>query len=374
MDEYRICTRCVMDTTACDITFDEQGVCNYCTEYLEKLAAAKATVADHQAHREKFIAKVKADGRGKEYDCIVGVSGGVDSSYALYLAVHSGLRPLAVHLDNGWNSELAAHNIASMVKHLGVDLYTHVIDWEENKDLQLSFFKANVVDIELLMDNAMLALNFQQAAKYHIKYLLSGCNSATEGMRIPPHWNNFKYDAYNIKQIHKRFGTVPIKTHPLIGSFDFIRYTAINRIRWIAFLDYFTYNKADALTLLQKEFGYKPYPFKHYESVFTRFYQGYILPRKFGYDILRVYLATLVMSGQMTRDEAVEKLSKPAYPDPRQEEQDKIFVMKKLGFTPENFDRYIQTPAVPHEYYGSEKWISEILLGLNRKLHLVDLG
>jgi N-acetyl sugar amidotransferase len=362
-----------MDTTACDITFDENGVCNYCTEFLEKLELAKIKVVDHQAHRDQFIAKVRTDGKGKDYDCIVGVSGGVDSSYALYLAVKSGLRPLAVHLDNGWNSELASHNIATIVKHLGVDLYTHVIDWEENKDLQLSFFKANVVDIELLMDNAMIALNFQQAAKYKLKYLLSGCNSATEGMRIPPHWNQFKYDAYNIRQIHKRFGTVPIKTHPLISSFDFIRYTAINRIKWIAFLDYFTYNKAKALALLQKEFGYKPYPFKHYESVFTRFYQGYILPRKFGYDILRVYLATLVMSGQISREEALKKLSEPAYPDPRQEEQDRIFVMKKLGFTPKSFDEYIRTPAVPHDAYGSEKWISEILLKLNRKLNVVDL-
>jgi N-acetyl sugar amidotransferase len=362
-----------MDTTACDIVFDKEGVCNYCTEFLEKLKIAHAKVVDHQAHRDKFIAKVKDNGKGKEYDCIVGVSGGVDSSYALYLAVKSGLRPLAVHLDNGWNSELASHNIASMVSNLGVDLYTHVIDWEENKDLQLSFFKANVVDIELLMDNAMIALNYQQAAKYGLRYLLSGCNSATEGMRIPPHWNNFKYDAYNIKQIHKRFGTVPIKTHPIISSADFIWYTLIRRIKWVPFLDYFSYNKFEALTMLQKEFGYKPYPFKHYESVFTRFYQGYILPRKFGYDILRVYLATLVISGQISRDEAMQKLREPAYPDPRQEEQDRIFVMKKLGFTPDSFNEYIRAPAISHETYGSEKWVSDLLLSINKKLKLVDL-
>jgi hypothetical protein len=222
-----------MDTTACDIVFDKDGVCNYCTEFQEKLEVARAKVVDHQIHRDKFIAVVKANGKGKEYDCIVGVSGGVDSSYALYLAVKHGLRPLAVHLDNGWNSELASHNIASMVSNLGVDLYTHVIDWEENKDLQLSFFKANVVDIELLMDNAMIALNYQQAGKYRLRYLLSGCNSATEGMRIPPYWNNFKFDAYNIKQIHKRFGTVPIKTHPIISSMDYLWYTFIRRIKSI---------------------------------------------------------------------------------------------------------------------------------------------
>lgn len=373
MTDYQICTRCVMDTTACDIVFDKEGGCNYCTEFQEKLDLAQAKVVDHQAHRDKFIAQVKANGKGKEYDCIVGVSGGVDSSYALYLAVKNGLRPLAVHLDNGWNSELASHNITSMVSKLGVDLYTHVIDWEENKDLQLSFFKANVVDIELLMDNAMTAVNYQQAAKYRLRYILSGCNSATEGMRIPPHWNNFKLDAYNIKQIHKRFGSIPIKTHPLISSTDYLLYKFIRRITWVPFLDYFVYNKAEALALLQKEFGYKPYPFKHYESVFTRFYQGYILPRKFGYDILRVYLATLVISGQISRDEAMKKLREPAYPDPRQEEQDRIFVMKKLGFTDESFAEYIRAPAIPHKTYGSEKWVADILLSINKKLNLVEI-
>lgn len=367
MVEYQICSRCVMDTTASDIVFDKKGVCNYCTTFEKRLNDTHVTVEDLQAQRDKFISKVKADGEGKDYDCIVGVSGGVDSSYALYLAVKHGLRPLAVHLDNGWNSELASNNIANLVTTLDVDLYTHVIDWEENQDLQCAFFKANVVDIELLMDNAMIALNYQQAAKHRLHYILSGSNTITEGMRLPPGWNHFKYDVWNIRQIHKRYGSLPIKTHPLISVMDYVRYNFINGINWISFLDFFPYNKAKVLELLQAECDYKPYPYKHYESVFTRFYQGYILPRKFGYDKRRVHLSMLIVSGQMTRDEALNLLKGSPYTDPKQEEQDRLFVIKKLGFTEMSFDKYICRPEIPHQAYGSEEWAWNNLSYIYRK-------
>lgn len=365
MPAYQVCTRCVMDTTATDIVFDENGVCNYCTQFLARLKAVREMVTDHQAHRDAFIARIKTDGRGKEYDCVVGVSGGVDSSYALYLAVKQGLRPLAVHLDNGWNSELASHNIASLVNTLGVDLYTHVIDWEENRDLQMSFFKANVVDIELLMDNAMLALNYQQASRYRLKYILSGSNTATEGMYMPSGWNHFKYDVRNIRRIQRRFGRVPIKTHPLLSTLDYVWYEFVRGITWVAFLDYFLYDKFEALETLKAAIGYKPYPYKHYESVFTRFYQGYILPRKFGFDKRRPHLSTLVVSGQMRRDDALKAFETSPYLNERDEEQDRIFVMKKLGFTEDAFSQYMKAPAVRHESYGSEKWLRDSLLRLH---------
>ena len=224
MASYQVCTRCVMDTTAADITFDAQGICHYCRDFESRLNAARRTVADHQAHRDEFIATIKAGGQGRDYDCVVGVSGGVDSSYALLLAVRHGLRPLAVHLDNGWNTELATHNIGNLVTQLKVDLYTHVIDWEENRDLQRSLFAAHVVDIEMLMDNAMIALNYQQASKRGVKWILAGTNMATEGMAMPPGWNHFKFDEKNIRGIHARFGTVPIRTHPLMSSLDFVWY------------------------------------------------------------------------------------------------------------------------------------------------------
>jgi N-acetyl sugar amidotransferase len=355
-----------MNTTAADITFDARGVCNYCRDFEQRLNDAKLKDVDLKDRRDDLISRVKENGRGKEYDCVVGVSGGVDSSYALYLAVQHGLRPLAVHLDNGWNSELASHNIANLVTTLGVDLYTHVIDWDENRDLQLSFFKANVVDIELLMDNAMLAVNYQQAAKHRLKHILVGANLATEGLAIPSDWNHNKYDVRNIRRIHQRFGSIPISTHLLISTLGRVWYEVVRGIKWVSFLNYFDYNKSDALELLKKEVGYKPYPYKHYESVFTRFYQAYILPHKFGYDKRRVHLSSLIVSGQMTRAEALALLETAPYPDQQQEEQDRAFVMKKLGFTQASFDEYMKAPAVPHERYGSEKWLWDIIAGVHR--------
>lgn len=369
MNEYQICSRCVMDTTVHDISFDENGICNYCTTFKNKLDVYKNKAANLQLLRDALLSRIKRDGKGKEYDCIIGVSGGVDSSYALYLAVKNGLRPLAVHLDNGWNSELATHNISNLVNKLGVDLFTHVIDWEENRDLQLSFFKANVVDIELLMDNAMLAINYQMAKKYKLKYILAGSNTLTEGMRMPPKWAQYKYDVKNIKSIHKKFGHIPIKTHPLFSSFDCFKYRVIYKIQWTPLLDYFPYNKFSAIDILQKECDYKPYPYKHYESVFTRFYQGYILPKKFGYDKRLVHLSELIMSEQLSREEALNLLKNPPYPDPKQEEQDRIFVMKKLGFTEETWEEYIHSSEVPHSTYGSEKWILDFVLSLSSLLN-----
>jgi len=361
MVDYQVCTRCVMDTTASDIVFDENGVCNYCTTYLKRMKDSQAQIVDHKRHRDKLIAAIKAEGKNKKYDCIIGVSGGVDSSYALYLAVKHGLRPLAVHLDNGWDAEFAVDNITRMIDKLGVDFYTHVIDWEENRDLQLSFFRANVVDIELLADNAIVALNYQQAAKYGVKYVLFGYNMSTEGMSIPPGWNHYKRDVYNIRQIHKRFGSIPIKTHPLISTMDFLKYRYIRGIKGVPFLDYFPYTKSEALEVLKREFGYNPYPYKHYESIFTRFYQGYILPRKFGYDKRRVHLSTLVANGQMDREEALKLLEDSPYPDQTEEERDRILVMERLGFTEESFNQYMSEPGVPHQVYGSEKWLGDIL-------------
>lgn len=368
MSEYRVCTRCVMDTSAEDITFDENGVCNYCTEFVARLDRPHNPELAQFRTMENFLAEVKRSARGKEYHCILGVSGGVDSSYALLLAVQLGLKPLAVHLDNGWNSELASHNIGNLVSKLGVDLYTHVIDWEENRDLQRSFFSANVIDIELLMDNAMLAVNYQQAARYGLKYILSGTNTATEGLRMPAAWNHNKYDVRNIRAIQKRFGTHKIKTHPLFSTMDRIWYGSVRGIRWVRFLDFTKYVKSEALEALQREVGYKPYPYKHYESVFTRFYQAVILPCKFGYDKRRVHLSALVVTGQLARCDALELLTHSPYPDPEQEAQDLRFVKKKLGFTDEEFEAYLRAPVVGHEAFPSEKKLWDRLDAVRRLL------
>jgi N-acetyl sugar amidotransferase len=359
MAQLQVCSRCIMDISASGITFDDKGHCSYCTEFLGRLSRTGLVMP--QEEREAFLSRVRKDGRGKEYDCVIGLSGGVDSSYALFLAVKNGLRPLAVHLDNGWNSELAVHNIAALVRTLDVDLYTHVIDWEENRDLQLSFFKANVIDIEMLMDNAMQALNYQMARQYKVKWILAGTNRSTEGMHMPMNWNWLKLDARNIRDIHNRFGTVPIKTHPLISVPGFIINRYLFGVRWTSFLDYFDYRKEDALAVLKEEVGYRPYPYKHYESVFTRFYQGYILPRKFGVDKRKLHLSTLIATGQMTRQEAVALMEQPPYPDIRQEQEDCVFVLKKLGFGRDEFETYLTAPAVPHDAHATEKPLWDFL-------------
>jgi N-acetyl sugar amidotransferase len=351
-----------MDTSVPDITFDADGICNYCTDFLNRVGhIVRQKPETRKAELDTLIRKVKASGAGKPYDCVVGVSGGIDSSWVLVKAVELGLRPLAAHMDNGWNTELAQNNIANLVRTLGVDLYTHVIDWDEYRRLMQAFFDADVVDVELLYDNAMLAVNYQQAAKYGTGFILAGTNAATEGMRMPREWNWLKHDKKHIKALARRFGNVPIRTFPSIGTMDFIIYEFIRRVRWISFLDLVDYNKFHALDVLQRDFGYKPYAYKHYESIFTRFYQGYLLPKKFAADKRRVHLGTLVASGQMTRDQALEALKTEPYPSEKDLVADRRYFIKKMGWTIEQLDDYVNRPGKPHLAYPSERPLWEFL-------------
>lgn len=358
--KYQQCTRCVMDTSAEGIVFDKDGVCNYCTNFLDKSHKILTTI--EQKNLNSLVHQIKQEGRSKQYDCIVGVSGGVDSSWALYHAVKLGLRPLAVHMDNGWNSELAQHNIANLVNILGVDLYTHVIHWEEYRSLMQSFFDADVIDVELLYDNAMLALNYQMAKKYHVNYILSGSNHRTEGIQVPKNWNWFKLDKCNIRAINQNLQNVEMKTYPSIGTLDYVRYTFIHRIQWVAFLDYLNYRKEEALSTLHKEVAYKPYPYKHYESIFTRFYQGFILPNKFGIDKRKIHFSTLIMSGQMDRKDALEDLKTIPYPSLQALEDDQEYFLKKMRWKREVLDDYIARPSVSHHQFASEKKLYDGLL------------
>jgi N-acetyl sugar amidotransferase len=344
-----------MDTSAQDISFDVDGVCNYCTEFLAQRARYLRDDPVERQHRlDALLREVRAAGRGKRYDCIIGVSGGVDSSWALALAVDLGLRPLAVHMDNGWNAELAQNNIANLVRGLGVDLHTHVIDWPEYRGLMEAFFAADVTDVELLYDNAVIAVNFQAAARHRVRHILGGTNVATEGMRMPPGWNWLKYDKRNIRAISRMFGGPSLRTFPSVGTLDFLRFH-LRGIRWLSFLDYFDYRKTVALQSLQGRFGYKPYPFKHYESVFTRFYQGFILPTKFGIDKRRLHFSTLIMNGEMTRKEAMEALEGIPYESEKLLRSDTAYFLKKMGWTREKLDEYLARPGKPHNSYPSEK-------------------
>tara|TARA_R100001143_G_C3360947_1_gene135575 strand:+ start:14247 stop:15353 length:1107 start_codon:yes stop_codon:yes gene_type:complete len=351
-----------MDTTASEITFDNQGVCNFCTDFLEKSShIIFEDTGEKKKRLNQFVARVKKTGHGKKYDCVVGVSGGVDSSWTLIKAIELGLRPLAVHMDNGWNSELAQNNIANLVNGLGIDLYTHVIDWNEYRALMQAFFDADVIDVELLYDNAMMAVCYQQARKFGIKSILSGSNQATEGLKIPDEWNWYKRDVRNIKALGKQFGNVKIETFPTHSTVDFILDELIRGIHWISFLDYLTYNKFDALDLLENKFGYKRYPYKHYESIFTRFYQGYILPEKFNVDKRLVHLSTLILSDQLTRKEALEQLEESPYHSKVALESDIEYFLKKMGWSKKDLEDYIARPEIRHDVYPSERPLFQIM-------------
>jgi N-acetyl sugar amidotransferase len=350
--EYRVCVKCVMDTSDKGISFDEDGVCSHCRSYEE---IAKKTLLPPEEARQKLaeiVDKIKRDGKGKEYDCIIGLSGGIDSSYLAYQAKQFGLRPLAVHFDNGWNSEISVKNIENIVKKLGFDLHTYVIDWEEFKDLQRSFFKASVVDIELLTDNAIFTSLYKIAREQKIKYSLEGHNVVTESI-MGKDWNYWKFDLKNIRAIQKQFGTVKIRSFPTMGPWKRLFYQYSKIIEPVYILNYLQYNKQQAMETLEKELGWQYYGGKHYESVFTKFYQAYVLPTKFKIDKRRAHLSNLICSNQLTREEALVELAKDIYPQDELS-RDKEYVAKKLGFTEEEFDKIMQHPPKSHLDYPSD--------------------
>lgn len=348
----RVCTRCIMDTTAPDIRFDAKGKCNYCTEYTQ-LLTRRSSQAD-RAHLNEVLREIHKAGSGQPYDCIIGVSGGLDSSYVLYQAKALGLRPLAVHMDNGWNSELSVANIERLVRQLDVELYTDVIDWESFRDLQRSFFDADVVDIELLTDN-IIAGSLQRVAKLvETRFILYGTNTTNEGMRMPPGWNHAKSDLRNIKAIYRRFGSGrPLKSLPLTGLVAKYVTRYLRRVRTIPLLEYVHYDTREAQDTLINELQWRPYEKKHYESVFTRFYQGYILPHKFNVDKRKVHYSTLICAGELSREEALARMQDEPYSDPALLAHDREFVLKKLKMSEEKFEAYMQRPPVPHTTYPS---------------------
>ena len=355
----KTCNYCLMDESAADIIFDMSGRCNYCKDMTERLKRISSDSEDIlQLKLNKLVKDIKYKGNGKPYDCIVGLSGGADSAYALYLACKNGLRPLAVHMDNGWNSELAVNNIESLVKTFKVDLFTYVVNWREYRKLQQAFFDADVIDIELLYDNAMLAVNYDLAKKYNIEYILSGSNSTTEGMRVPSNFNWYKFDRKNIKSIASS-SNLKVTSLPTIGVMKYLWRRAVNRIKWVHFLDYTDYDKSKCIDLLVKECGYRPYPYKHYESIFTRFYQGYILPTKFGVDKRKMHLSSLICSGQMSRVDAVKLISQSPYPNIVDLEADLEYFLKKMDWSENDLLGYINRPAQSHAKYASESYLYE---------------
>jgi len=337
---YRTCSRCVMDTTDPDIRFDADGVCNHCHEYDRRVREEVFTGEDGRRRLQAIAEKIKRDGAGNQYDCVIGVSGGVDSTFVAYKVKQLGLRPLAVHLDNGWDSELAVNNIHKTLETLGIDLYTHVIDWEEFRDLQVAFLRASTPDSEIPSDHAIVSLMYQMAEKTNVPYVIIGRNVRTE-THMAPAWSMGHFDWKYIRSVHEQFGTVPLETFPHRTRLQELRYR--EKQRWVSILNYVDYVKKDAMDILQREIGFAYYGSKHYESIYTRFFQGYILPRKFGYDKRKGHLSSLICSGEMTREEALQELEKPPYPLDVQE-ADRVYVIKKLGLTEDEFERIMKLP------------------------------
>lgn len=344
---YQQCTRCVMDTSDPEIAFDADGVCNHCHEFDKLLGTQWFPGAMGEEKLEAALARVRAEGRGKEYDSILGLSGGADSTYLAMKMADWGLRPLVVHVDAGWNSELAVSNIERVVKHCGYDLHTHVVDWDEMRDLQLAYLRAGIANQDVPQDHVFFASLYNFAVQNDIRTVFSGGNLATEGI-FPRAWHGSAMDVTNLRAIHRRFGKIPLKTYSTISFWNYyFWYPMVRKMRTLRPLNYMTYVKADAIREMEATFGYKPYRRKHGESLFTKLFQNYYLPKKFGYDKRRPHLSSLIVSGQMTRDQAIAELKEPLYDD-FDLETDITFFCKKLRISRGEFDALMEAPNRHH--------------------------
>lgn len=338
---YGICSRCVMDTSDPEIRFDAAGVCHHCRQYDHLVALSLPEPAAARDRLSRLVARMKRDGGGKEYDCVLGVSGGVDSSYAAVKVRELGLRALAVHFDNGWDSELAVQNIERLVTALGMDLTTYVVDWNEFRDLQLAFLRASTPDAEIPTDHAIFSLIRQVALAQKVRYVVSGTNLRTE-THIPAAWSQGHQDWKYIRAVHARFGTLPLRTYPHRSRLQDRHYRL--RTRYVEILNLLDYVKAEAKAHLEAHYGWRDYGGKHHESIYTRFCQGYLFPVKFGFDKRRAHLSSLICSRQVSREEALRILEQPACP-PEVQQSDREYVAKKLGLSPAQFAEIMALPV-----------------------------
>jgi N-acetyl sugar amidotransferase len=365
--EYRICTNCVMDTTDPDITFDENGVCNHCRRFETELKQKWFPNKEGKKKLNKIIEQIRNDGKGRNYDCIIGLSGGVDSSYLAYMlrTEYPELRILAVHVDAGWNSELAVQNIQNIVEILEIDLHTEVIDWEEMKDLQRAFLKSSLFNQDIPQDHAFFATLYKVAKKNKIKYFLSGSNIATESI-LPLKWGSSAMDAIQLKAIHQQFGEKPLKTFPILSFIDKYFYNRyIKGLKVISPLDYVPYEKERAQQIIIEKLNWRDYGGKHHESRFTKFFQSYYQPKKFGFDKRKAHLSSLIVSGQLSREIALKELRKPLYLEAEFQE-DFEFIAKKLDFSIEEFKAIIEQPNKFYGDYPNEQVVLEKLQSIRK--------
>lgn len=339
---YRRCTRCVMDTTDREIRFDANGICHHCHHFEKRLKKVNNIRSQPEKYLHPLVLQIQKEGRGKPYDCILGISGGIDSTYSAYTAKKLGLRPLAVHLDNGWDSIIAVENIQNCLEILDIDLYTEVLDWEAFRDLQVAFLKASTPDSEIPTDHAIGAVLLRQAIKWEVRYIIAGQNVDTEGMGVKA-WLTGYHDWRYIKSVYSQFGSLSLKNFPHYSFLEHALWKLIRGIRRIDILNYVPYRRADAKGLLESELGWKDYGGKHYESIYCKFFQSYILTKKFGYDKRLFHLSPLIITGSLSREEALDILSRPPY-DSVELKSDMEYVLKKLNLTREQFEKIMALP------------------------------
>jgi N-acetyl sugar amidotransferase len=355
-----ICSNCVMDTTDSAIQFNADGVCDHCVTFYGSTLPNWCTGETGARELQAMVEKIKQAGQNRDFDCIIGMSGGIDSSYLTYVAKEKlRLRPLVFHVDAGWNSQIAVNNIERLVDGLGLDLFTEVIDWEEMKDLQLAFFRSGVPHIDTPQDHAFFATMYKFAQRHRVKYILTGANLSTECVRNPIQWMYYQSDSRQLKDIHRQHGKRPLKSFPVTSIlWHKVWLPYFRGIRVLRPLNCLPYIKEDAKKLLMDSFGWQPYPQKHFESRFTKFYESYWLPKRFGYDVRRVQYSSLILTGQMTREEALAQLESPSY-DEATIGQELQFVSNKLGITVDELNSFLYLPRKTYKDYKNQRQIYE---------------
>lgn len=358
--EYQICTRCIMDTSDSEITFDENGVCNHCHQFDTVLKPKWYPNEQGRLIAEQLVEKIKKENISNEYDCVLGLSGGVDSSYLAYIAVKMGLRILAVHVDAGWNSEIAVQNIEKICKKLKIDLHTIVVDWEEMKELQRAYLYSGLANQDVPQDHIFFSALYSYAVKNKVRYVLNGSNYATEGI-LPASWGYDAMDVKQIKSIIKIFSRMKIKKLPMTGYIKReIYYNRVKRMEIVRLLNYIPYTKKNAIQTLEREFGWKYYGGKHFESRFTKYFQSYYLPVKFGYDKRRAHLSSLIVAGEITREEALIEMKKELYTED-QIRIDREYIIKKLDLSEKQFEKIMNAPNKTFLDYPSSYQTRELV-------------
>ena len=366
---YQICNICVMDTSDMDIEFDEKGQCNHCRSALNKKTENTCYIAGKSEELlDHIVDKIKTNGSGRTYDCLVGISGGVDSCYVAYMCKKLGLKPLLLHFDNGWDAEIAVQNIKNVAKNLDVDYLSYVVNWQEFKEIQLAFLKSSTVDLEYPTDIGIFASLSEVAKKHKINYIISGGNSSSEGI-LPLSWGyHVKRDLKYYKGIVKNFSKVPLKAVPVESILGEVYNKFVKNIKTIYILNYLNYDKEQAKKILQEELGWQEYGGKHHESKITAFWQSYVMPVKYNMDYRKATFSSQICSGQLSRVEALKMLENSLPYNPLTVESDRQYIAKKFEISIDDFNKYLSQPPKTYKDFKNNKKVIDFVMNTYRAI------